>query len=113
RAQRSRPFPVSCCAAQRALLSFPTRRSSDLLALPWLPPRRSIGEAFDIQVSVGTGTVNVQSRPGETLLEAGLRAGVALPYECRRDRKSTRLNSSHVKISYAVFCLKKKKTKQT
>src|SRR5207302_5830886 len=27
------------------------------------------------------------------------------------DRKSTRLNSSHVKISYAVFCLKKKKTK--
>src|SRR5690606_42079224 len=31
-----------------------------------------------------------------------------------RDRKSTRLNSSHVKISYAVFCLKKKKnTKST
>src|SRR5690606_2858744 len=28
------------------------------------------------------------------------------------DRKSTRLNSSHVKISYAVFCLKKKKQKQ-
>src|SRR5207302_2316213 len=30
----------------------------------------------------------------------------------RRDRKSTRLNSSHVKISYAVFCLKKKKKKK-
>src|SRR5690606_40256932 len=29
-----------------------------------------------------------------------------------RDRKSTRLNSSHVKISYAVFCLKKKKRKK-
>src|SRR5207249_11216282 len=29
-----------------------------------------------------------------------------------RDRKSTRLNSSHVSISYAVFCLKKKKTKE-
>src|SRR5690349_22444825 len=28
------------------------------------------------------------------------------------DRKSTRLNSSHVEISYAVFCLKKKKKKQ-
>src|SRR6476659_10865594 len=27
---------------------------------------------------------------------------------CRRDRKSTRLNSSHLGISYAVFCLKKK-----
>src|SRR5438034_6555144 len=30
----------------------------------------------------------------------------------RRDRKSTRLNSSHTVISYAVFCLKKKKKKQ-
>src|SRR3989442_5882692 len=30
--------------------------------------------------------------------------------EGRRDRKSTRLNSSHVRISYAVFCLKKKTT---
>src|SRR5690606_39439116 len=30
-----------------------------------------------------------------------------------RDRKSTRLNSSHVKISYAVFCLKKKKKRRT
>src|SRR5690554_7585681 len=29
----------------------------------------------------------------------------------KEDRKSTRLNSSHVRISYAVFCLKKKKTK--
>src|SRR5204862_7317570 len=29
-----------------------------------------------------------------------------------RDRKSTRLNSSHVEISYAVFCLKKKKNKK-
>src|SRR5690606_40813397 len=31
--------------------------------------------------------------------------------ELGTDRKSTRLNSSHVKISYAVFCLKKKKTR--
>src|SRR3989442_5594152 len=30
-----------------------------------------------------------------------------------RDRKSTRLNSSHVRISYAVFCLKKKKNKSS
>src|SRR2546421_12286269 len=30
----------------------------------------------------------------------------------RRDRKSTRLNSSHDQISYAVFCLKKKKTRR-
>src|SRR5436853_1249092 len=32
-----------------------------------------------------------------------------LPIWSRRDRKSTRLNSSHLGISYAVFCLKKKK----
>src|SRR3712207_6939705 len=31
------------------------------------------------------------------------------PDVCRQDRKSTRLNSSHANISYAVFCLKKKK----
>src|SRR5260221_8615225 len=31
---------------------------------------------------------------------------------CSEDRKSTRLNSSHTVISYAVFCLKKKKKKQ-
>src|SRR3712207_7854268 len=43
---------------------------------------------------------------GETGWLAGTRdAGVG-------DRKSTRLNSSHANISYAVFCLKKKKTKQ-
>src|SRR5438067_13928543 len=34
------------------------------------------------------------------------------PMGHRRDRKSTRLNSSHVSISYAVFCLKKKKKKK-
>src|SRR3712207_7599527 len=32
--------------------------------------------------------------------------------ERQRDRKSTRLNSSHANISYAVFCLKKKKSSQ-
>src|SRR5580692_12281697 len=32
---------------------------------------------------------------------------------CRADRKSTRLNSSHSQISYAVFCLKKKKQNNT
>src|SRR2546430_6203839 len=36
--------------------------------------------------------------------------GIQYPREAdRRDRKSTRLNSSHSQISYAVFCLKKKK----
>src|SRR5256885_5358408 len=38
------------------------------------------------------------------------RHGDRLPEGPNRDRKSTRLNSSHLVISYAVFCLKKKKT---
>src|SRR6266496_4715964 len=39
------------------------------------------------------------------------RGGGREPPRDARDRKSTRLNSSHVEISYAVFCLKKKKKK--
>src|SRR5439155_6935520 len=39
--------------------------------------------------------------------------GRYVPGKLWRDRKSTRLNSSHVAISYAVFCLKKKKKKDT
>src|SRR5690606_32693906 len=52
---------------------------------------------------------------------AGRNSGflINLPHNTRMsghhspDRKSTRLNSSHVKISYAVFCLKKKRSKKT
>src|SRR5690606_41750763 len=44
----------------------------------------------------------------ERILAQALQQGVALVRQ-PEDRKSTRLNSSHVKISYAVFCLKKKK----
>src|SRR5215211_8317889 len=43
--------------------------------------------------------------PRALAADAALRQGLA-----RADRKSTRLNSSHTVISYAVFCLKKKKT---
>src|SRR5205807_3066902 len=41
------------------------------------------------------------------------RCRAGLPCWLRSDRKSTRLNSSHLVISYAVFCLKKKKQKKT
>src|SRR5690554_36606 len=47
----------------------------------------------------------------ETSLQPGDRIAVQLP-NILQDRKSTRLNSSHVRISYAVFCLKKKKKKK-
>src|SRR5436305_4900916 len=59
-------------------------------------------------------------RPGHDFPPArhGLRmAGLEQKQEVHRrhqqDRKSTRLNSSHVRISYAVFCLKKKKKENT
>src|SRR5690606_42138905 len=45
---------------------------------------------------------------GVHVLEGLLVPDDAEPSAVGRDRKSTRLNSSHVKISYAVFCLKKK-----
>src|SRR5256885_12789095 len=48
-------------------------------------------------------TVRVAAKDSEAITVACTRAG---------DRKSTRLNSSHLVISYAVFCLKKKKKKQ-
>src|SRR5258707_2597988 len=41
--------------------------------------------------------------------ESACRSAWASPWWWRTDRKSTRLNSSHANISYAVFCLKKKK----
>src|SRR3712207_8730067 len=47
--------------------------------------------------------------PPPTALVANLPYNVAVPV-LLQDRKSTRLNSSHANISYAVFCLKKKKT---
>src|SRR5689334_23871860 len=72
---------------------FPTRRSSDLA------PGRG-----------DRGTLRQARRSGE---QCRLRRSAAgrrdRPRRRSADRKSTRLNSSHSSISYAVFCLKKKK----
>src|SRR5690606_39588181 len=58
-----------------------------------------------VHVAIGVvGAAGVRSRVG--LRREG--QGIAGEKRGERDRKSTRLNSSHVKISYAVFCLKKK-----
>src|SRR5690349_22880361 len=73
---------------RRDLHSFPTRRSSDLLCHRLAGQRRHIVEQLD-------GLSDEQLRT--PVLPSGW-----------SDRKSTRLNSSHVEISYAVFCLKKK-----
>src|SRR5436190_16517902 len=76
----------------RDLHSFPTRRSSDLELLDrGLRARRATAAAAQLRVDLSMrqpGAVVVRRHEG--------------------DRKSTRLNSSHTVISYAVFCLKKK-----
>src|SRR5699024_12874026 len=77
-------FFVSCSCAHRDLLSFPTRRSSDLM----LSGGALVVAGLDL-------VAHLLQHPAD-LPAGGL------------DRKSTRLNSSHVSISYAVFCLKKK-----
>src|SRR5256885_11422814 len=50
--------------------------------------------------------------PGLRVLVAAEGVGDVLRPEGQQDRKSTRLNSSHLVISYAVFCLKKKTSQQ-
>src|SRR5207302_5443988 len=94
--------------AAEHLRAFPTRRSSDL----------EMAEHLD-HVILFSGDGDFR-RLVEAVQRRGLRVSVAstikssppmVADELRRqaeDRKSTRLNSSHVKISYAVFCLKKK-----
>src|SRR5256885_6049079 len=52
--------------------------------------------------------MRVRLVPGPRAREDLLQTGVPRPPAEDRDRKSTRLNSSHLVISYAVFCLKKK-----
>src|SRR5207245_10254254 len=60
----------------------------------------------------GAGIAHPRHRPGRRR-PGGVTDVVTAPGPwARRDRKSTRLNSSHGSISYAVFCLKKKKQKQ-
>src|SRR5256885_7228157 len=50
-----------------------------------------------------------EPRPGAERKLTGKEEALLVATACAKDRKSTRLNSSHLVISYAVFCLKKKK----
>src|SRR3712207_7870816 len=77
----------------------------------------SLHDALPIFVGVGVGgDVALVDQPAEGLLAADVAQVVQhlVPepgvQQVQEDRKSTRLNSSHANISYAVFCLKKKKT---
>src|SRR5205085_11987621 len=97
------PFSSSSSGHHRDLHSFPTRRSSDLGGLRWIrQPHRMARQGERAQghaVGGGNWTKGHRHRG-----QSGRRHHVL-----GRDRKSTRLNSSHSQISYAVFCLKKKR----
>src|SRR5690349_23049562 len=86
------------------------RRPPRSTLFPYTTLFRSLGDAGRFGGEAGQARHRPQSKIDErarrrqSLLEPGR--------EAREDRKSTRLNSSHVEISYAVFCLKKKKKKK-
>src|SRR5690606_41985103 len=96
-------FSLYCYADHRDLHSFPTRRSSDL------PFQRGKHRVADGDLALLVAFAH-RAEPPVAIMVALEVAHARRP--ARRDRKSTRLNSSHVKISYAVFCLKKKKKRQ-
>src|SRR5207245_10498206 len=105
-------FRYKASSTHRDLHSFPTRRSSDLKRLD-AAAHMSGRELRAEQVEgiahlqfVAAGRIGGE-RLQRTLLVAHLadRGAARILIE---DRKSTRLNSSHGSISYAVFCLKKK-----
>src|SRR5690606_41829653 len=97
----------------RGLHSFPTRRSSDLSGLGAAAPLRSpaVSRALEgiSKPAAGAGTPSALRQCPTARSHRTLRGSLERQRRTRcSDRKSTRLNSSHVKISYAVFCLKKK-----
>src|SRR2546427_9218943 len=74
-----------------------------------------------VKKNVAEGIAHIHASFNNTIITITDRQGNALSwassggagFKGSRDRKSTRLNSSHSQNSYAVFCLKKKKTKNT
>src|SRR5256885_8271230 len=85
------------------------RRPPRSTLFPYTTLFRSVDRFLDIltaqHVDVGRfRAVKIPQRAGNSFVGGGLRRVRRL-----EDRKSTRLNSSHLVISYAVFCLKKKK----
>src|SRR5688572_31801120 len=88
----------------RDLHSFPTRRSSDLDALEAIPGVSSAAFLTAMPLEGRDADWDVIDVQGA----ASFLSADEAPIRRFQDRKSTRLNSSHSQISYAVFCLKKK-----
>src|SRR5690606_414779 len=76
---------------------------------PWLQHLAGRGRACELATDDGQWWVAAERVPCMKALHPQAKATPELTLPQALDRKSTRLNSSHVKISYAVFCLKKKK----
>src|SRR5204862_6083788 len=95
------------------LHSFPTRRSSDLRSLSDFLQRISRrARASSVSqrlhwASVSVTTTSSLPAPCQSFSIAEPLCVSSTTAPTSPDRKSTRLNSSHVEISYAVFCLKK------
>src|SRR5207249_6919604 len=106
-------FLFPCSVDPRPLHSFPTRRSSDLIvshhSRPAVERFLAEGQRRGLALPGMFGVFYYRSANTRTL--ETLREFLPVPVAELRDRKSTRLNSSHVSISYAVFCLKKKTKK--
>src|SRR5690606_41160043 len=96
-----------------SLHSFPTRRSSDLGKLLCFGLPHKLGMRGDVHAfrHFELGSRMEQMPHGKLVFTAEKRflGSEQMEYGIpdKGDRKSTRLNSSHVKISYAVFCLKR------
>src|SRR5207247_10471216 len=73
----------------------------------------SEGREAEINRHASVVTERIRHKRSDAKLGFGAAVEVALTLPNPRDRKSTRLNSSHEWISYAVFCLKKTKNTQT
>src|SRR5207245_11646230 len=90
--------------SHRHLPSFPTRRSSDLAYF-----RIPVCDCGPLCQKLSLNLLLKARQAEQNIQIMSSEAPVVLEFSLRRDRKSTRLNSSHGSISYAVFCLKKKK----
>src|SRR5690349_24962619 len=101
-------FFLSRSRSPRALHSFPTRRSSDLVQ-PLV--HVALLRVWVVRERMPMVRRDRREAGAKRRVRGALGAAPAALRDARlaRDRKSTRLNSSHVEISYAVFCLKKKK----